>query len=174
LSWYGSHSFLNEYILKNNCKRIMEVGVLNGDNARTMVEAAAQNFPPEEVEYYGFDFFSGSEFQVWQKLEKTGCKFKLFKGDSGDTLPKAIKTLPKMDLIFIDGGKSYSEAKSDWECSKTLMHDGTAVFVHNYYFSGVRRMVDNISRDEYQVKVIHPSHDSETALIKKSSRTSVR
>ena len=146
----------------------MEIGVFNGDNARRMVEVAIQNFPPDDVEYYGFDFFVGSKSQqVGQKLEKTGCKFKLFKGDTIYTLPEAVKTLTKMDLIFIDGGKSYTEAKSDWENSKTLMHDRTAVFVHNYKFSGVRRMVDNIPRDKYQVKIIHPRLDSETALIKK-------
>jgi hypothetical protein len=49
MPWYGSHSFLNEYIRKNNCKRIMEIGVLNGDNARKMVEVAIQTFPPDEV-----------------------------------------------------------------------------------------------------------------------------
>jgi len=171
LSWYGSHSFLNEYIRKNKCRRIMEIGVLNGENARTMVEVAIQHFPPEEVEYYGFDFFSGYGYhEVEQKLERTGCRFKLFKGDTMDTLPKVVKTLPKMDLIFIDGGKSYQNAKSDWENSKALMHDGTAVFVHNYEFSGVRRMVDNVSRDKYWVKIIHPQPDSDAALIKKDLR----
>lgn len=168
MPWYRSHSFLNEYIRENNCKRIMEVGVLNGENARTMVEIAIQNFPPEEVEYYGFDFFSGPNFQrVEQKLERIGCKFKLFKGDTLETIPEAIKTLPKMDLIFIDGGKSYTEAKSDWENSRTLMHDGTAVFVHNYEFLGVRRMIDNIPKDKYHVKIISSPYDSDTALIKK-------
>jgi len=146
----------------------MEIGVLNGDNAKSMVEIAVKNSPPDKVEYYGFDFFvDHSSRQVGQKLEKTGCNFKLFEGDTVDTLPEAVKILPKMDLIFIDGGKSFPEAQSDWENSKTLMHDGTAVFVHNYEFSGVRRMVDNIPKDKYQVKIIHPSLEGETALIKK-------
>jgi len=150
----------------------MEIGVWNGDNARRMVEVAIQNFSPEEVEYYGFDFFFGSLFQqVKQKLEKTKCKFKLFEGDTLDTLPKAVKTLPKMDLIFIDGGKSFTEAKSDWENSKTLMHDETAVFVHNYEVSGVQRMITSIPQDNYQVKIIRPSSEGETALIKKRPGT---
>ena len=148
----------------------MEIGVLNGENAIAMIKVATQNFPPEKVEYYGFDLFDGSRFhQVAEDLEKTGCRFRLFKGDTVDTLPEAAKTLPKMDLIFIDGGKSYTEAKSDWENSKALMHDGTAVFVHNYGFPGVKRMVDSISRDEYQVKIIRPSSDSDTALIKRKT-----
>ena len=57
MPWYGSHSFLNEYIRANHCRRIMEIGVLNGDNAKSMIENASQNAPPESVEYYGFDLF---------------------------------------------------------------------------------------------------------------------
>ena len=151
----------------------MEIGVFNGDNAKSMVETAIQNVPPDNVEYYGFDLFADySSRQVERKLEKAGCKFKLFEGDTVDTLPNAVKTLPKMDLIFIDGGKSYAEAESDWENSEALMHNGTAVFVHNYGFPGVRRMVDRIPRDKYQVRIIHNSSEGEIALIKKTLKSS--
>ena len=36
----------------------MEIWVYSGENAVSMVEIAIQIFPPQEVEYYGFDFFS--------------------------------------------------------------------------------------------------------------------
>ena len=148
----------------------MEIGVYTGENARTMVEAAIRNVPPDEVEYYGFDFFMETRSrEVRKKLEKTGCKFKLFKGDTIDTLPKVVTTLPKMDVIFIDGGKSYTEARSDWEHSKTIMHDRTAVFVHNADFSGVRSMVDSISRSQYRVEIFHAPLEGEIALIKKKT-----
>ncbi len=149
----------------------MEIGVADGENAREMVRVASRNFPAEEVEYYGFDTFGGKDDsqmeQVRQKLEKTGCEFRLFKGDSVETLPKIVKNLPKMDLIFIDGGHSYPTVKSDWENSKNLIHDETGVFFHNYDFSGPKRVVDNISREEYQVKIIHPPSDCRTAMVKK-------
>lgn len=149
----------------------MEIGVFNGDNAKSMVETAIQNSPPQTVEYYGFDYFTDySSRHVGRKLEKTGCRYRLFEGDTVDTLPEAVGILPKMDLIFIDGGKSFAEAESDWENSKTLMHDGTAVFVHNIEFSGVRRMVDNIPRDEYHVRIIHTPSEGTIALIEKTSK----
>ena len=148
----------------------MEIGVLNGENAKAMVEVAIENLPPEEVEYYGFDFFSNYSLkQIEKKLEETGCKFKLFKGDTADTLPRSVKDLPQMDLIFIDGGKSYSEAYNDWTCSRLLMHDKTAVFVHNYDFSRVQKMVDEIPKDKYRVEIIHTPNDEDTAVIKEIS-----
>lgn len=145
----------------------MEIGVANGENATTMVKTAIRNFAPQKVEYYGFDFFEGNRIdQVKRKLEKTRCKFKLFKGNSVETLPKAMRTLPKMDLIFIDGGHSYETVKSDWENSRSLMHNETTVFFHNYDFSGVKKLIDRISRKEYQVEIIHPSSDYSTAFVK--------
>ena len=133
-----------------------------------MVTTAIRNFSPEEVEYYGFDFFEGNSIeQVKRKLEETGRVFKLFQGDSVVTLPSVLEVLPKMDLIFIDGGHSYATVKSDWENSKSLMHDGTAVFFHNYGFSGVKKLVDSISKREYQVKIIHPASDYDSAFVKK-------
>ncbi|MGD2142060.1 MAG: class I SAM-dependent methyltransferase [Candidatus Bathyarchaeota archaeon] len=168
MPWYGSHLYLNKYIKENNCKKILEIGVYDGENALTMVEAALQNFPPEEIEYYGFDFFTYySCNEIVRKLEKTECKFSLHKGNTIKTLPEAIMSLPKMDLIFIDGGKSFSVAMSDWENCKLLMHDETGVFVHNADFLGVRRMVENIPRDKYEVKIFRAQSEGTVALIKK-------
>ena len=145
MSWYGSHDYLNEFIEKNRCRRLMEVGVYNGDNALSMIKVAIRASPATEVEYYGFDFFSSySTDRIGQKLGKTGCKLFLFEGKTLDTVPEAVKTLPMMDIIFIDGGKSFREAWSDWEASSKLMHPGTGVFVHNVGFSGVGRMVESV------------------------------
>lgn len=149
----------------------MEIGVANGENAREMVLVASRNTPPEQVEYYGFDIFEGKDDsqmeRVKQKLEKTRCEFRLFKGDSVRTLPRVAKKLPKMDLIFIDGNHSYTTVKSDWENSIELMHDKTTVFFHNYDFSGPKRLVDSISRKEYHVRIINPSSDCRTAMVRK-------
>jgi len=167
MPWYGSHSYLNEYIRKNNCKRIMEIGVYTGENAVSMVEAAIEGAPdPREVEYYGFDLFvNASSDQVGRELEQLGCTFALFEGDTLETLPSSAASLPKMDLIFIDGGKSFAEATSDWQNAELLMHDGTGVFVHNADFTGVRRMLDQVSREKYRVEIFQAPSEGSVAQI---------
>ncbi|UCG45514.1 MAG: class I SAM-dependent methyltransferase, partial [Candidatus Bathyarchaeota archaeon] len=130
---YGSHSFLNKYICKNACQRILEIGVADGKNAHSMIMTALQHSSAGEVEYYGIDIFQGGSLeQVKQRLDETGCRYQLFRGDSVEALPRALKVLPKMDLIFIDGGHSFEIVSSDWENAQPLMHEKTAVFFHNY------------------------------------------
>ena len=168
MPWYGSHPYLNEFILENGCRRILEIGVYDGENARRMVEVALRDAAPDEVEYYGFDFFSyNSASRVERKLSETGCRYRLYRGNTLETLPEAVRALPRMDVIFIDGGKSYREAKSDWESSSLLMHERTGVFVHNVDFRGVGRMVDEIPRDRYEVEVFHAPSEGSVALIRK-------
>lgn len=168
MGWYGSHDYLNEFIQENGCRRIMEVGVYNGDNALSMVKAAVKNSPAHEVEYYGFDFFHNySTERIGRKLDETRCKHFLFEGNTLDTVPEAAKTLPLMDIIFIDGGKSFREAWSDWESASRLMHDGTGLFVHNAGFSGVGRMVENIPRDSYDVELFFPRFEGRVALVRR-------
>ena len=170
MAWYGSHAFLNDHIRKHKCRKILEIGVYTGENARTMIEAALHSAPPREVEYYGFDFFRGTRLQeVQRKLEQTGCTIRLFKGDTVVTLPRVVATLPMMDIIFIDAGKSFTEARSDWDHAQALMHDDTTVFVHNVDFSGVRSMVDAIPRSLYSVEVFHARFEGEVAVIRKKT-----
>jgi hypothetical protein len=47
------------------------------------------------------------------------------------------------------------------------MKNETAVFFHNYSFYGPKKVVNNISLDEYDVKILYPPLDSATALVKK-------
>lgn len=146
----------------------MEIGVYNGENAISMIKTAIKNHPANEVEYYGFDFFNYyTTDRIREKLNKLGCKCKLYKGNTIYTVPEAVKSLPLMDSIFIDGGKSYQEAWSDWISSSTLMHLCTGVFVHNVGFSGVGRMIDDISRDRFNVELFYAKYEGKVALIKR-------
>ncbi len=144
----------------------MEIGVYNAENAQTMIKTATKNHHPKEIEYYGFDFFEHYNIErISEILDKLGCKYELFKGNTIQTVSKAVETLPKMDIIFIDGGKSYKEAWSDWVNSSRLMHVDTGVFTHNVDFMGVGRMIENIPQDRYIVKTFYTPAEGKVALI---------
>lgn len=108
-----------------------------------MLEVASQNSPAEKIEYYGFATFGEKDNSrmknVSRKLESTGCKFRLFKGNSIKPLSKTVTRLPLMDLTFIDRGHSLPNGKSNWENSKNLMDFETAVFFPNYNLPGPKR-----------------------------------
>lgn len=149
-SGYGNHPAINEYIQEHKPKRIMEIGLANGDNAKKMIESAGG-----KVEYYGFDIFPGNfQDKTKEKLEETGATVNLYKGYSNEIIPQKMDELPQMDLIFIDGDHSYSGTKEDWENSKKLIKDDGVIFVHNYYsHKGVKRVVDEIRNDIYSVEI---------------------
>jgi predicted O-methyltransferase YrrM len=107
-------------------------------------------------------------------LEGLGCTFELFAGDTLDTLPASIASLPKMDVIFIDGGKSLREARSDWKNCERLLHDRTGVFVHNADFPGVHRMLAQISRDTYRVDTFRVRSEGRVAFITQRASSSDR
>jgi len=137
--------------------------------------------PEEEITYFGFDMFeplspeqSSCEYsgvysnppsleEVKTKIEsETKAKILLFKGDSKDTIPKNLESLPIMDLIYIDGGHSLPTIESDWNNLKQLMGPETVTFFDDYFPDisdmGCKSLSDTIGQ-EYQVKV-HDGIDS--------------
>jgi len=128
------------------CRKIMEIGVHNGNNAVAMIKAAAQKVPEEEICYYGFDLFEEKtktvveqEFSPVQVVDfksvkehikkHTTAKVTLLRGDTRKTLKGEF---PTMDLIYIDGGHSIETTRSDWENVQRLMRKDTVVYFDDY------------------------------------------
>jgi len=161
----------------DRCKarHIMEIGTWNGNHAVAMIKVAKKYWLPGEIEYYGFDLFEDADEktieveiskkpslynEVKEKLEKTGAKINLYKGNTLNTLPETVKDLPKMDFIFIDGGHSIETVQNDWNYSKQLIHDKTMVIFDDYWNmedSGCNKIVDSIDRREFLVEILQPT-----------------
>jgi len=62
----------------------------------------------------------------------TSAKVSLFKGNTKKTLPATVDNLPKMDLIYIDGGHSTETTRNDWEYAQKLMGKHTVVYFDDY------------------------------------------
>jgi len=133
------------------CKNIMEIGVFDGTSAVPMIKEAAKLVPEEEIHFYGFDLFEDMTPELrdeeWsfqtnkipkvedvKKLLETNTKAKitLIKGNTRKTLKQNIKTLPKMDLIYIDGGHTIETTRNDWRYSSKLIKNDTVVYFDDY------------------------------------------
>lgn len=165
------YRYLYETIKLYQCKRIMEIGLWDGAHALKMIKTA-RHFHGDKVEYYGFDLFEDmnketyaseaskyplSRERIQKKLERTGCQIKLYKGNTQQTLPQLVPTLPKMDLIFIDGGHSLETIACDWRYSQPLMHDQTVVLFDDYWNRddlGCKSIIKDLDRHKYQVEIL--------------------
>ncbi|MBY0539781.1 class I SAM-dependent methyltransferase [Patescibacteria group bacterium] len=167
------YRYLYKEIKRVRARRILEVGTWRGDRALSMIRTALHYTPPSEVEYYGFDLFESlndaqfkSEISKWppsvdevkRKLNATGVALQLYKGDTKETLPAALRALPKVDFVFIDGGHSIETIQNDWNCTSQLMHETTVVIFDDYwphnFNAGAKPVVDAIDTNKYIVEIL--------------------
>lgn len=145
-----------EEIRRLRAVRLLEVGTWNGDRAVAMIRAAAAASPKREIRYYGFDLFEGmdaekskAEFNVkapsamaavearlmGRELSGIKASFRLFKGDTKSTLPKAAPEIGEatVDIAWIDGGHSVATVLSDWTwCAKLIRKGGVSLLDDHY------------------------------------------
>jgi predicted O-methyltransferase YrrM len=167
------YRYLFEIISQKHCRRIMEIGTWNGRRAAQMIASAKKFHPAPEVEYYGFDLFEQMTEAVNQSelskkpptkdeveaiLSDTGAKIFLYRGFTQNTLPEVVDKLPKMDLIFIDGGHSLPTITNDWNYCSRLMDKNTVVIFDDYYYDrndvGCKRIVEGIDPKEFAVSIL--------------------
>ena len=103
-----------------------------------------------------------SKSQVEQRMSAVNSlKVQLFKGNTRDTLKLVGPKLPKMDLIFIDGGHSLETIESDWEGVKGCIDPGTIVLFDDYYENredyGCKTLVSVLKAcPHYKVRLLEP------------------
>lgn len=131
--------------------RILEIGVHHADRAVAMINFASQ-LGRTHIDYFGFDLFSSwtptvnkaeigkaappmSAADVVTKLtDKTKVKsISLKEGDSKITLPAEVKSLPRMNVIFLDGGHSLETVKSDLLTVLPALAQGGILVLDDYY-----------------------------------------
>ena len=149
-------------------KTILEIGTNDGINAARMCKRASRY--RNDVVYFGFDMFelltnatfltefslmAPSRKKVDKFLRQNGCiRPHLFAGNTIETLKAKKAQLPKMDLVFIDGGHSQETVASDWINVQGLLHAGSVVVFDDYPNWGIGPVVDIIDREKWDVKIM--------------------
>jgi len=151
----------------------LEIGVWTGERSRKMILLALKFRDDNQINYYGFDLFETMDeekfkkeiskqppslLEVENKPKQISTNIHLFKGDTLKILPDVYKNLPKMDLVFIDGGHSLETIDNDWLYVSKLLHRGSVVIFDDYWpnrtDAGAKETVDSISRLEYHVEIL--------------------
>lgn len=170
----GLHTYPHRYdqlleeIDKLHPRTILEIGTNNGINALRLFKRASKY--RDDVEYFGFDLFESmndatflqefslaapSQKAVEKFLARNGClKPQLFSGNTCETLRSKKAQLPKMDLVFIDGGHSEETVASDWANVQDILHSKSVVFFDDYPNWGVGPVVDAIDRLRWDVEIM--------------------
>jgi hypothetical protein len=167
-------------IYERRCRRIVEIGTWNGVHAEQMIRTAAARNDIESVSYCGFDLFEDlteeqlklefskrppSHDEVLRKLQRTGARIRLVRGNTRETLPRSGELLRDADLVFVDGGHSIETIAADWSAVRSAMGPGTTVIFDDYYPDpapelaglGCQGMIDQLDRSTYDVEVLEPT-----------------
>ncbi len=166
------YRYLFDLIKDIKPRNILEIGVWNGRRGVEMIRLA-QKFQSEPINYFGADLFEKmnekmlvdefskmppSEEEVKNRLDKTGAKITLIKGNTTESLPRNFDLLPPMDFVFIDGGHAVETITNDWFYVSQLLSDKGVVVFDDYYPDrddvGAKKVVENINLDKYQVKIL--------------------
>ncbi len=177
---------LFDAIYRHKCRRLVEIGIFDGKHALEMIRTASAHHAASEIEYYGFDLFEElsdellekekskkplSYVAIQQKLEQSGAKIQLFKGNTKQTLPISLDTIRNADFIFIDGGHSIETIRSDWGYLQTIMTENTVVIFDDYYENsekeaaeaGCQCLINQLDRRQYDVRILEPLDTFEKA-----------
>lgn len=160
--------------------RFLEVGTFDGVRACQLLRFFLSSHHKRSASYWGFDLFEDmtpemvqselsksklppSQAQVTQRMSAiNNLRVQLFKGNTRETLKAQAGNLPKMDLIFIDGGHSLETIASDWDGVKGCIDPGTIVLFDDYYENrddyGCKNLVETVLRKDpaYRVQTLDP------------------
>jgi hypothetical protein len=171
-------------IYERRCARLVEIGTWNGVHAEQMIRVAAARSRLSVVRYDGFDLFEdltdeqfSQEFskrpptyqEVFRRLQQTGARVTLHRGNTRQTLPQATQVLQEADLVFIDGGHSIETITADWSAVRAAMGPGTTVLFDDYYPDnapqlkglGCQTIIDALDTSRYHVEVLEPTDSFE-------------
>ena len=156
---------LIDLIIKNNCKKVAEIGVYKGRTMRSMlrdkhvfniVEEYWAIDPYKPMPHY-FTRQGKHNAEEWNELYKKVSSYmawfpqlkliKLTSEEAGNLFPKKYFSDGYFDLVFIDAEHTYEKVKQDIEVWLPLVKENRILCGHDYnnkYHPGVKQAVDEV------------------------------
>jgi len=137
-----SQEYLKEFIKKNNCKKILEIGMADGMSSIAILSAL------EEIEGTSLTSIDPYQKTFWssnglKNIEKMNLQKKHIFNDNFDyiALPELVKNNEKYDLIFVDGSHIYDH-----------------VILNNFYADILLKVNGYLVNDDYWMPAIKKAY----------------
>ena len=127
---------LYRIIQKNKIKRILELGLGDGQRAVRMIEMAQRQSPECRISYAGTDLFESRSQTTrpgvtlkaaYQMLGATGARIHLIPGDPFSALSRTANTLSGTDLVVISACEDQQSSERAWFYLPRVIHPNSLV-----------------------------------------------
>jgi hypothetical protein len=139
LSQPKSDRLIYRAMLRSKPRRIVELGLRQGQRALRLIDAATRYVPREEIRYIGIDPFEDRTAEqgpgltlinAHRLLKSSGARIQLIPGNPLDALIRSANHLGAVDLIIIsrDGSQETEPGPQFWSYLLRLLQPDTMVF----------------------------------------------
>jgi predicted O-methyltransferase YrrM len=127
------YSLIYGLVREMNPQTLVEIGSCDGRSLIAIAQALEDN-GAENAKIYVFDILEvGNETSLFENVEKSGLKrfIDITIGNSVETVPEKLKTIPMLDFTFIDGDHHYEFVSQDFENIYNHTNKGGLILLHD-------------------------------------------
>jgi hypothetical protein len=126
---------LDRILRRGSNRRIVEIGVGDGQRAKQVLQLAVQLSAGQQVTYTGIDLFESSPGsdrlelkQAYKLLRPTGARIQLVPGDPFVALARMANNLLRTDLLIVSADVDAESMKRAWFYVPRMLHSGSQIF----------------------------------------------
>lgn len=116
-------------------RRIVEIGVHDGERAEQLLHMAMGFHDAEAIRYTGIDMFEARSEnatplkQVHSRLSATGASVRLVPGDAATALPRCANDLRGTDWVLISPDQESNSIDRAWHFLPRMLHQKSQVWL---------------------------------------------
>jgi hypothetical protein len=128
---------LHRYLANNSVRRLVEMGIGDGQRAKTSIERMLKRRSADEVRYTGIDLFegrpadqSGLALKDAHRMLSGLCEgVRLVPGDPGTALRRCANELRGTDLVLISHDQDLESLRASWHFLPRMLHNRSQVWL---------------------------------------------
>ena len=157
LSKPSTDRLIYQTIYEENLRRILEIGIGEGERALRMIEVGEMRTPTDQIHYSGIDEFESRRSKdshgltlkaAHRALHSTGVRVRLLPGDPLAALSRAANGLGKIDLIVVSAQVDQEAMANAWFFIPRLLCAESLVFIEELEKPGAGIRLRRLSHDE--------------------------